>query len=112
MNREQKRAFEKSLSGNGKTKEEIKRFIDMKERMNKKGSLEEGQRVKLNISAIKSHPDYSNMRDVYKKFVEDNSETDFTVEYDLKYPNHSIVMLKEDPTIPKWLWWEDDLENI
>ena len=112
MNREQKRAFEKSMSSKGKTKDEIKRFIDMKERMNKKGSLEEGQPVRLNLSKIKSHPDYTKMRDEYKKFVEDNAETDFTVEYEPKYPNHSIVMLKEDTTVPKWLWWEDDLEKI
>ncbi|MEG2381335.1 MAG: hypothetical protein RSB38_06540 [Oscillospiraceae bacterium] len=49
------------------------------------------------------------MRTPYKQFVQNNIDTVFTVEYEERYPDHSILMLKEDETNPKWFFSKHDL---
>ena len=112
INREEKRDYTKKLRKQGRSDEEIKKFIEIKERIHSKGSLNEGDKVKLDIEKIKSHPDWGKMQKSYKQFVEGNNNVIFTVKYDDKYPNHSIVCLNEDATDPQWLWWEGDLKKI
>lgn len=73
--------------------------------------LSEGTKVRLNYDAIVNEPVYKNKLKSYKKFVEENKDTIFTVEYDKKYQNKPIlVCLAEDTSPSKWLWHcESDL---
>lgn len=73
--------------------------------------LAEGTKVRLNYDSIVNEPVYKNKLKAYKKFVTNNRDTVFTVEYDEKYRDKPIlVSLKEDDSKVKWLWHcESDL---
>ena len=102
MNREEKRALEKSKKKNNKT---ARGKIEIKKKKHQI-YIEEGKKVKLNIKRIKGHPEYMKFTDDYRAFVEANEDTIFTVEYDKSRFNPStLVCLKEDPTPVKWLFW-------
>lgn len=107
MNREQKRALERTIKKNSK-KTNKKRNVNLDEIY-----IPEGTRVKLNIKRIMEHPDYNKLTDDYRKFVESNQDTIFTVEYDKFRKNPStLVCLKEDPTPLKWLFWTGNLIQV
>lgn len=72
--------------------------------------LLEGDKVKLNIKKMKSHPSYNKYNDKFKSFLEDNKDKIFTVEYDKTKKNKpNLVCLKEDDSKYKWLFWDGDL---
>lgn len=77
--------------------------------------IPEGAKVKLNFSKISSQPNWNPNTDDfnhenYTRWVRDNVNKIFTVEYDAKHKvNPTQVCLKEDKTDPKWLFWEGDL---
>ena len=73
--------------------------------------LAEGTKVRLNYYSIVNEPVYKSKRKAYKKFVNENKDKIFTVEYDEKYKDKPIlVSLKEDDGEVKWLWHcESDL---
>lgn len=70
--------------------------------------LKDGDKVKLNIKSIKSHPDYFLLSDEYKNFIDNNKDTIFTVNSE-KNRLKSIVGLREEPY---WLFWVGDLKKI
>lgn len=112
MNREEKRDYIKKLRKQGRSDQEIIRLIELKERSFVRKPLDEGDKVKIDVEKIKSRKDYENMRNEYKLFIENNTNVIFTVEFDPKYQDHTLVVLKEDETKPKWLWWEGDLKRL
>ena len=73
--------------------------------------LAEGTKVRLNYYSIVNEPVYKSKRKAYKKFVNENKDKIFTVEYDENYKDKPIlVSLKEDDGEVKWLWHcESDL---
>lgn len=73
--------------------------------------VKEGDKVRLNLDAIKSHPDYEQRLPEYRKFCEENVGKVFTAMFDEKL-RKSVVCLAEDTTNPKWLFWIGDLEKI
>lgn len=114
MNREQKRAkikeFQKKYGLSAlEAKDVLNRYL------NPKINLYEGTKVQLNYKEMESHPDWGKLNPKYKEFVENNRNTIFTVEYDpIKKKNNtsdksSMVCLKEDITVPKWLFFTSDL---
>lgn len=110
MNREQKRNLIRNLKNKNFSKEAANRLVQMQET---KKFLKEGQKVKLNLKSIKSHPDYNKLTEKYRNWIDENLDKEFTVEYDEKYKdNPTLVCLKEDTTYPKWLFWEGDLIEI
>ena len=73
--------------------------------------LKEGEKVRLNIKEIKTHPDWHKKTEKYKDFVENNSNTIFTVKYDDAFQDPpTLVCLVEDEE--KWLWYEGYLIRI
>lgn len=112
MNREEKRKLRKAAQEKGISKEVVESFISMGTPLYPK-KLQEGDQVKLNLKRIKSGRDYNRMQPKYRKFVDDNKDVIFTVEFDPAYgDNPCVVCLKEDPSEIKWAWWEGDLEVV
>ena len=65
--------------------------------------LAEGTKVKLDVDKILSTKQRRHLSQKYIDFV-------FTVEYESRFGDEpSIVLLKEDDTDPKWLWWAGEL---
>ena len=113
MNREDKRKFIKQFKEKGYSKKEIDQMVMLKEMMDNKKNLQKGQKVKLNLERIMSHPDYHNHTEKYRSWVESHIDVIFTVEYDKAHTDKpTLVCLKEDDSKPKWLFWEGDLEVI
>lgn len=113
MNREQRRKLIKEFEKTGLTNAQAKRLLEIHEAPDLKGSFKEGDRVRLNVKSIQEHPDYPNMNPMYKQWVGNNKDKEFTVEYDEKQDdNPTLVCLKEDTTDPKWLWWVGNLEKV
>ena len=119
QNRQQKRAVEKKLKTKINSKAEWNNMVNFFNLMNKhrlidqpkyKEWLLEGDKVRINVKKIMAKPDWDEYRTEYKKFVEENDGTVFTVGYDEnKKDKPNIVCLQEDPRDPKFLWWEGDL---
>ena len=79
---------------------------------NEKGIVfKEGTKVMINSKRIKSHPDYSKYSFSYRYFIEHNNKKIFTVEYE-KNRDPVIVVLKEDLTRPRWLFYVGDLSEV
>lgn len=84
----------------------INEFFKEKGRLNK---FLEGDKVKIDVKQIKNRREWSDgsLREDYKKFVEDNIDTIFTIQFDENHGKESVIVcFQEDP---KWLWWQDDL---
>lgn len=116
MNREQRRKFNLSVK-DSKVLTELANMSKIKKMLDDWKPIPEGAKVKLNIKRIKSDPDWDeNTEDFNKKryvrWIYDNQDKVFSVEYDPKYGNKpTTVCLKEDDSKPfKWLFWEGDLE--
>jgi len=72
-----------------------------------------GSKVKIKYEQIMKRKDYPIMHSDYKKFVETNKETEFTVLIDEKVHNkYKMVSLKEDVKEPRWLFWVGDLQRV
>ena len=76
---------------------------------NKDNVLPEKQKVNLNYKRITSEKDYFKRQKKYRKFLEENKDKVFTVEYDRNHPDGKLVCLEEDTTEPKWLFTSYDL---
>lgn len=75
--------------------------------------LEPGEKVKLNYEKIIGHKGYRNLNPLYKKFVEANKDTVFTVTYDQKHAKNKILAcFEEDTSDPRWLFWVYDLKRV
>lgn len=108
MNREQRRKMVKTAVANGVNKEYAKAYAEIS-----KGTglhtdaqlIEEDEKIKLNIPAIKSRKNYSVMNEKYKTFVEENANVVFTAHKE----NTNLISLKEQP---EWLFWSGDLIKV
>jgi hypothetical protein len=111
MNREQRRAAQKKtgLSADQvKMAEKIMQGTPLKSH-----TLPEGTRVKLNTEKIFKLEDFADRQPRWRKFVQENRNTVFTVEYDPRFGDTpSLVQLAEDPNIIKFLWEVGDLEVV
>lgn len=76
---------------------------------NKDNILPEKQKVKINYKRIVSEKDYLKRQKKYRKFLEENKNKVFTVEYNRNHPDGKMVCLEEDTTEPKWLFTSYDL---
>lgn len=110
MNREQRRKYERQLRTKGVSKEDMNLFFKMLS--SSPDDFKDGDKARINVERIQSHPDYEKMNPKYKKFLEDNKESVFTVILSKKGFNKSFVEFEEDTTEPKWLWCSDDLIKV
>lgn len=74
----------------------IKELI-MKKMLEEFIPLKDGDRVKIDYDKLIKLPDYSNMQDQYKRFIEEHKGTVFTVKTYKRYaPDHAIVTFNEN----------------
>ena len=77
--------------------------------------LKNGDKVKLNISELESNFKLSKPTDKFRNWVNDNKDTEFTIEIeDGRKESKGMILycLKEDNTNPKWLFWGGFLTKI
>ena len=67
--------------------------------------FEEGDKLMLDINAIKNRKNYSAMNPKYKDFVESSSDKIFTVHKE----KQNLISLAEEP---QWLFWSGDLIKV
>ena len=70
--------------------------------------IKNGDKVKLNIKAIKSDPDYFSLSDEYKSFIDNNKDTIFTVNSENNILKSRVGLCEA----PYWLFWVGDLKKI
>ena len=118
MNREQRRRMAKTMQNVTDKNPNVailmmKAMMDEQIQSNMKPKFLPGDKVKLNYSKIISDKDYSRLVSSRKKFVEENKDTIFTVEYDPRHTNNpQVVCLSEDVNDPKWLWFVGQLSKV
>jgi len=90
-----------------------KEQADLFDRIASYKHLEDGTKVKLRYEQIIGRKDYDGLNQKYKDFVESHKESTMTVEFDEAVnKKYALVALKEDETVPKFLFWEGDLLPI
>lgn len=108
MNREQKRALAKRAQKHGMSKELAKTYAEITsgtgEHTNPQ-TFEEGDRIRLNVKAIKARKNYERMSPMYKEFVETAGNTVYTAHIE----RTNLISLTEEP---KWLFWSGDLVKV
>lgn len=118
MNREQRRHMAKTMQNITDASPEaailmMRAMMDEQIQSNKKPKFVPGDRVKLNYSKIISDKDYVRLVPSRKKFIEENKDAIFTVEYDPRHTNNpQVVCLSEDANDPKWLWFVKQLSKV
>ena len=116
-NREERRKFKKRFKELTNRRPDIAFALLNVMALEQKRNLESpkylpGDKVQLDIKAIKSDPDYKILTPQRHQFIQSNKDTVFTVEYDSNHATDPyLVCLAEDPTDPKWLWWTGHLKK-
>ena len=101
MNREQRRALAKRAQKNGMSKE-LAEIASGAGEHTKPQAFDEGDKIRLNVEAIKARKNYERMSPMYKEFVEAAGDTVFTAHVE----RANMISLAEEP---KWLFWSGDL---
>lgn len=108
MNREQRRALAKKAQKDGMRKGLAKVFAEIANgtgEHTKPQDFEEGDKVRLNIEAIKARKNYGVMSPMYKEFVENAGEAVYTAHVE----RPTLISLAEEP---RWLFWSGDLIRV
>lgn len=111
MSREQKRKAIKMAKKKGIPKSIVELYFNIKLHGSPPQQFNEGDKVKLDIEAIKKHSDYSKLTERYRNFVNDHVDDIFTIVCDKGRQNtNTLVCLAEDPD--KWLFWTGNLKLV
>lgn len=109
MNREQKREFVKKAHKKGMSKNQAEKFIKIADTAGNTYTPEQkvctGDKVTLNVEALKSKKNYGIMNPSYKEFVEQSEGVVYTAVQE----GNKLIHLEE---CPKWLFWCGDLNVI
>lgn len=82
MNREQKRAVKRKAESRGVDGHMVDVFIGLQKVKKSTETIMDGDKVRIDVSSIKNHPDYDRLSDLYKKFVESHQDDVFTAVLD------------------------------
>lgn len=75
--------------------------------------IPEGTKVQLNVEKMRKNKDWDRLTDKYKQWVNNHANDIFTVIYDKNHiKNPIVVSLKEDMSVPKWLFYIGDLKTM
>ncbi|MDD5022427.1 MAG: hypothetical protein PHR82_09925 [Endomicrobiaceae bacterium] len=111
MGREQNRKIAKIAKSKGVPKSVVELYVNMRLHGSPPQTLKEGDKVKLNISSIKRHPDYPKLTERYHNFIDSHADDIFTVKKDATRKDTSaLVCLEEDED--GWLFWTGNLIPI
>lgn len=67
--------------------------------------FDEGEKVMINVPAIKARQNYELMAPSYKQFIEDSGGKEFTAHIE----ENKLISLVEEP---QWLFWGGDLLHL
>lgn len=70
MNREQKRAVKRKAESRGIDGHMVDVFIGLQKVKKSTETIMDGDKVRIDVSSIKNHPDYDRLSGLYKEFVE------------------------------------------
>lgn len=112
FNREERRKMSRRLKKTGLSIDAATELLARRVQAAAAEPLSEGEQVRLNYDSIVNMPGYPKRTEAYRAFVEENRDRVFTVAYDDKHTSGRCVLLAEDPTEPKWLWWAGDLIKL
>jgi hypothetical protein len=87
--------------------ETVLNLWDKRAKKNPPKQFSEGDKVRFDIAAMKSQPDYKRLVPRYRNFIESNEGKVFTVKYDKGKKNSNVVCLEEDPS--GWLFYTGEL---
>ena len=109
MNREQKRAFVKNAHRKGMSKKQAENFLRIADSTDTSHTpsqiVKTGDKVMLNVEALKSKKNYDIMNPEYRKFVEASEGIEFTAVQE----GNKLIHLEEEP---KWLFWCGDMTVV
>ena len=109
MNRAQKRRLVQKVRKQGVAKETAQAYAEIigngAGEHTPPQDIQEGQKVRLNIEAIKARKNYKIMTEAYKTFVDASAEAIFTAHVE----RPTLISLAEEP---KWLFWSGDLIKV
>lgn len=91
MDRKLRRQLIRQFEKTGLTNAQAKRLLEIYDTPSLKGTLKEGDKVRLNLKSIQEHPDWHKYDPRYKQFVEDNKDVEFTVQCDPKNPTDETI---------------------
>lgn len=111
MNRSQKRSLMKSAKKRSVVKPSIMELLfQMRNRGIEPSVIKDGDKVMLNMKAIRSHPDFEILAKEYVQFVESNADTVFTAMVESGKYDKGFITLKEDGS--GWLFWPGDVIKV
>lgn len=113
MNRETRRKLTKEVKKRGLSDVQAKAYVEVVNRadeIRKNGAsattpekhFEDGDKVMINIDAIKARQNYEHMSENYKQFVENSAGVVYTAHIE----QQKLVSFEEEP---RWLFWSGDL---
>ena len=109
MNREQKRTLAKNIRSKGVKKELATAYAEIigsgTGSHTPSQEIAEGEKVMLNVEAIKARKFYPKMTENYKRFIEENKDTIFTAHTE----QGRLISFDESP---QWLFWSGDLVKV
>ena len=120
MGRKERRALERKIKHIQKTKPwELQALIQEKyareliENRVGKDTLAPGDKVMLDVKKIMEDPDWENMKEEYKEFVEANANRVFTLRREARQVGpFSFVSFNEDETEPKYLFMTGHIKKV
>lgn len=115
MNREQRRGLEKRIRKRGSSAQDAKAYVEIINNADAirsggtgqntpPNSFQEGDKVHINLEAVKNRTNYERMSKPYKDFVESSEGVVYTAHVEGK----NMISLVE---CPRWLFWSGDLEK-
>lgn len=108
MGRKEKREFVKKAQKHGMDRKLAKAYVEIASGTGdhtEPQRIEEGDRVLINIEAVKARKNYKQMSSMYKEFIETASGKIFTAHIE----RINLISLNEEP---KWLFWSGDLIKV
>ena len=120
MGRKERRALERKIKHIQKTKPwELQALIQEKyareliENRVGKDTLAPGDKVMLDVKKIMEDPDWTNMKEEYKEFVEANANKVFTLKKEARQSGpFTFVSFNEDETDPRWLFMTGHVKKV
>lgn len=119
MNREEKRKYlrniQKKMVKDGVPKAEREKYLKYFANDYVKDRLENGDKVKIKYDDFMKRKEETNAQTNPKllEWLAIHKDDIFTVEYEKAYEEKKILCcLREDETVPKWLFWTEDLEKV
>lgn len=113
MNRETRRKLKKAVKKRGLTESQANAYVAVVNRADEirrngvgentpEKHFEEGDKVLINVAAVKARQNYEKMSENYKEFIEKSEGVVYTAHIE----HQKLISFAEEP---QWLFWSGDL---